>query len=173
LDSADSTGSTLQEPEMHSLEILDAVYKACVAGGTFGGVFVAIWKRRSIITTVRENFQALKRVVAMAPDVEFIVAEPKPNGGGTLKDRVNKLESESTRHTEMLEGQNGVLENQNNVMAEMKEQNKRDLQELRDGFKDLSDRFARFVKHELDNDLHYSRLAEEERKRATERDNGQ
>src|SRR6185312_431392 len=92
--------------EMHSRELLDTAYKLTVVSASSGGVFIAIWKRRSIISTAREHFQALRRVVAMAPDVEFIVAELKPNGGGTLKDRVNKLEVESTRQLEMLEGQN-------------------------------------------------------------------
>lgn len=146
---------------MLPLQVLDTAYKITVITASGGGVIVAVWKRRPIINSVSEFFAGLRAIVAMRPDLEFVVRELKPNSGSTLKDRVTKLEKESTRQLEILENQNGVLD-------EMKQQNKQDLQELRNGFKDLSERFTRFVKHEADNDLHYSKLAEEERKRARE-----
>lgn len=149
-------------------QLVHTVYEACMIAATSGSAVLLVWQRRKVFTAVREFVAGIVALVHIRAKLETIVKELTTNGGSSIKDRVNALEGdvqtlkrESTKQIEILEGQNGVLQ-------EMKKQNQDDLQEVRAGLKDLGDRFSRFVKHEADNDLHYSRLAEEERRRSKE-----
>lgn len=165
---------------MSFAQFVHTTYEACVIAATSGSAVLLVWQRRRVFGAVREFVAGVVALVHIRTKLELIVKELTTNGGSSIKDRVTTLEGdvqtmrgdvqtlkgESTRQIEILEGQNGVLQ-------EMKQQNQEDLQELRDSFKDLNVRFSRFVKHEADNDLHYSRLAEEERRRAGELDKNQ
>lgn len=155
---------------MSFAQFVHTTYEFCMVAATSGSAVLLVWQRRRVFTAVSEFVAGVVALVHIRTKLETIVKELTTNGGSSIKDRVTVLEGdvkslkvESTKQIEMLEGQNGVLE-------EMKKQNQSDLQELRSGLKDLGERFSRFVKHEADNDLHYSRLAEEERKRLKEKD---
>lgn len=138
-------------------EILDVAYKLSVIGG-FGSTFLLVMFRGGRIA------DGMLSLIKIRKSIEEVVKEVRPNGGASMKDVIGQLKNAQDRQETRVETlerktdeQTGILKDQNEMLAA----NQRDM-------RDLKDRFSRFVKHEADNDLHYSKLAEEERKRARE-----
>lgn len=100
--------------------MLDTILRVAEIFSAFGGPAALIYLARKV--------GQLHRLVNAEPTLTQIAAQFRSNGGHTLKDTVDRIESlaneakaAAAKAVLMTEQQNGVLDEQNKVLKEIKE----------------------------------------------------